>query len=676
VKIPSDPTQAEKRILQLTAELNEHNHKYYVAAAPVISDFEFDTLLKELQELEAAFPMFKHEDSPTERVGGAITKDFQQFRHLRPMLSLQNTYSREEVEEFDRQVQKLLGGKEYTYLVQHKFDGVSLSLHYEGRKLIRGVTRGDGVQGDEITANVRTIKSIPLRMKDSIASQVPASFEVRGEVVMQWNDFNKLNEERVAAGEPALMNPRNTTAGTLKSQDSAVVGRRNLIFFAYFLAADELKLKTDAEAQELLQQWGFKTNDAWKTCNSIDEVMQFIHDWEEKRHDLPYEIDGIVIKVNENAVRDELGFTAKFPRWAIAYKYQAELAETILETVTYQVGRTGVVTPVANLKPVLLAGTMVKRASLYNADEIMRLGLHLNDVVKVQKGGEIIPKVVEVVEAMRKPDAMEVTFITHCPDCGNELVKPEGEVNFFCVNHDHCPPQVKGRIEHFAARRAMNIDGLGPEIISQLVDAKLIEDYTGLYSLTFDQLVNLERFAEKSAENLLAGIESSKAVPYERVLFALGLRHVGETVAKKLAKKIASIDELMNATEESLANVQDIGPVIAESITSFFQKEENRSRIQTLKATGLQLQRVVDESAPAGNILEGMSFVVSGVFKNFNRDSIKESIEQNGGEVKSSVSKKTTYLLAGDEAGPSKLDKANEAGVKIISEDDYLALIQ
>lgn len=672
MKIPSHPGEAAQRIQQLTDELNEHNYRYYVLAQPTITDYAFDQLLKELQALEEAFPELKREDSPTARVGGEVTKEFPTFRHLRPMLSLQNTYSREEVEEFDRQVQKLLGGHPYTYIVQHKFDGVSLSLHYENGLLVRGVTRGDGVQGDDITANVKTIGSVPLRIK---GAEAPASFEVRGEVIMMWKDFDRLNEERVAAGEAPLMNPRNTTAGTLKQQDSAIVARRNLVFFAYFLASDALSLGADSLMQEKLKQWGFRLNDAWRTCVSIEEVMAFISEWEHKRHDLPYEIDGIVIKVNEVNAREELGFTAKFPRWAIAYKYQAEQAETTLESVTYQVGRTGVVTPVANLTPVLLAGTMVKRASLYNADEIERLGLHEGDTVKVEKGGEIIPKVVEVVLSQRKSGAAPVHFLTHCPDCGTALVKPEGEVNFYCQNAATCPPQVKGRIEHFAARRAMNIEGLGPEIISQLVDAGLIADYSGLYDLKKEQLLALERFAEKSADNLLSGIEASKAVPYERVLFALGLRHVGETVAKKLVKKLPSVDDLMNATAESLAAVPDVGPVIAESIAQFFADPVNRDRVERLRAAGLQLKR--EESATAGGSqkLAGMSFVVSGTFDSFSRDSIKDSIEQHGGEVKSSVSKKTTFLLTGADAGPSKVEKAQKEGVKVITEAEYLAMI-
>lgn len=665
---------AAQRIDQLVRDLNAHNHRYYVLAAPVISDFEFDQLLRELQDLEEAWPSLKRADSPTLRVGGGITKAFPSFRHLRPMLSLQNSYSRTEIDDFDTQVRKYLESQSYTYIVQHKFDGVSLSLHYENGLLVRGVTRGDGVQGDDITTNVKTIRTLPLRIE---APDLPASFEVRGEVMMHNSDFDALNKARVANGEAVLMNPRNATAGTMKMQDSAIVASRPLRFYAYDLHSEELP-PIDAEHQRLLKSWGFLTNDAWAVCQSIDEVFQYIDALEKGKKDLDYEIDGVVIKVNELPMRSFMGTTSKFPRWAIAYKYQAEQAETVLESVTYQVGRTGVVTPVANLRPVLLAGTTVKRASLYNADEIERLDLHVGDTVKVAKGGEIIPKVVEVVTSKRPNGLQVVRFTSNCPDCGTVLIQHEGEVNWYCLNTEGCPPQVKGRIQHFAARRAMDIDGLGTEIISQLVDEKLISDYTDLYTLRYDDLIGLERFADKSVQNLLNGIEASKAIPYERVLFALGMRYVGQTVARKLAVSFPKVDDLMAASREALNDVQDIGDRIAESVTEFFAIDSNLKRIEQLRSAGLQLEREVSEEEESGgsNKLEGLNFVVSGVFTGFSRDGIKTHIQQNGGSVKGSVSKKTNYLLAGEGVGPSKMEKAEKLGVKVISESDYLEMIQ
>lgn len=667
-------TDIPARVAQLVQELNAHNHAYYVLAHPTISDFEFDRLLRELQDLEAAHPELRRPDSPTLRIGGDITKDFPTFVHKRPMLSLQNTYSREEVDDWYKQVVKGLEGRHCTFIVQHKYDGVSMSLHYQNGVLVRGVTRGDGVQGDEITANVRTIPSVPLSFQQN---GLPAEFEVRGEVVMHNADFEKLNRLRVENGEAPLMNPRNTTAGTLKNQDSRIVASRPMVLYAYWLASDFALPDTDSAQQAQLAAWGFKANDNVQVCQDIDEVFAFIAHWEKQRYDLPYEIDGIVIKVNEIGLREQLGSTAKFPRWAIAYKYKAEAAETILQDVIYQVGRTGAVTPVANLAPVLLAGTVVKRASLYNSDEMERLDLHIGDTVKVAKGGEIIPKVMEVVLAKRPAGAPKAVFLSHCPDCGAELMKNEGEVNFYCPNSATCPPQVKGRIEHFVARRAMNIDGLGSEIIAQLVDAGLIQDYTDLYSLRYEDVVRLDRFAEKSARNLIDSIAASTAVPYARVLFGLGIRFIGETVAKKLAKYFTSIDALSVATREELLAIHEIGERIADSVIEFFADPSTPGRIERLKAAGLQLASA--SAAEGGNgskKLAGMSFVVSGTFTHFTRDSIKDSIESHAGQVKGSVSAKTSYLLAGEDAGPSKLDKATELGVKILTEADYIALIE
>lgn len=666
------PEAIKARIDQLTDELNAHNHRYYVLAEPIISDFEFDKLLRELQDLEAQHPSLMRPDSPTIRVGGTITKDFPPFIHKRPMLSLQNTYSREEVEDWLKSVEKLLEGQTFTYIVQHKYDGVSLSLHYENGTLMAGATRGDGVQGDEITANIKTIQTIPLRVKDA---RIPAEFEVRGEVLMHIGPFNALNDQREESGEPRLMNPRNATAGTLKNQDSSIVASRPLTFYAYQLYSDAILPETDGAQQAMLREWGFKANENVGICKNIDEVFDYINHWDKHREELPYEIDGIVIKINEVAVREALGFTSKFPRWAIAFKYQAEEAETELKSVSYQVGRTGIVTPVANLTPVLLGGTMVKRASLYNADEIERLGLQIGDIVRVAKGGEIIPKVLEVVLPLRKEGLVPVVFPSECPVCQTALQKNEGEVGSFCPNAATCPPQVKGRIEHFVARKAMNIDGLGAEIIGQLVDAGLISDYTDLYDLTFPQVVAMERFAEKSAKNLIESIAASSKVPYPRVLFALGIRFVGETVAKKLVKQFQSIDALAAANKEEILQVHEIGDRIAESIVDFFGSEVNQARLARLKAAGLQFELAEGEKAVSQK-LAGLSFVVSGTFEHFSRDGIKDVIESNGGQIKGSVSAKTSFLLAGADAGPSKLEKAAKDKVKVLSEDQFREMLQ
>lgn len=661
----------QTRIDQLTESLKKHNYQYYVLAQPSISDFEFDQLLKELEALEAAHPQWRRPDSPTLRVGGAITKDFPSFRHIRPMLSLGNSYSLEEIRDFDRQVGELAGGVPYSYLVGHKFDGVSLSLHYENGLLVRAVTRGDGVQGDEITENARTIRTVPLQLR---GTDYPAQLEVRGEVLMLRDDFDKLNEQREEEGLPPLMNPRNTTAGTLKQQDSAAVARRSLIFFAYYLAANEAETQRDSENMKLLEEWGFKVEGDYQVLASMDEVVPYLEKWESQRHALPYDIDGIVLKVDEIGLREEIGYTAKAPRWAIAYKYKAEEAVTRLESVRFQVGRTGKVTPVANLSPVLLAGTMVKRASIHNADEIERLGLHIGDFVRVEKGGEIIPKIISVIPEKRDAASPPLTFLSHCPECDTPLVRQEGDANHYCPNTQGCPPQVKGRIIHFASRKAMDIEGLGTEIVTQLVDVGLIENYVDLYDLQYEQLIELDRFADLSVRNLLQGIEASKNIPFEKVLFALGIRHVGQTVAKKLAKAFGSIEAIAATDIAVLEAVPDVGNRIAKSVCEFFEDPKNQALMDRLKQSGIQLE--VAEKAFGSNQLNGKSFVISGVFENFSRDEIKQMVETHGGEVKSSISSKTNYLLAGENAGPSKISKAEKLGITVISEADFLSLIE
>jgi DNA ligase (NAD+) len=659
------------RIDQLTEELKQHNYFYYVLAQPKISDYEFDQLLKELEALETQHPDLRRPDSPTLRVGGTVTKDFPTFRHIRPMLSLGNSYSQDEIRDFDRQVGELSGGVPYHYLVAHKFDGVSLSLHYENGTLVRAVTRGDGVQGDDITANAQTIRTIPLQLR---GEGHPAQLEVRGEVMMMQADFEKLNEERKKEGLAPLMNPRNTTAGTLKQQDSAAVAKRPLVYFAYYLASDELSTERASENMHLLEDWGFRVDGDYQVLDNIDQVIPYLDLWDEKRHQLPYAIDGIVLKLDELGLREEVGYTAKAPRWAISYKYKSEEAITQLESVSFQVGRTGKITPVANLKPVLLAGTTVKRASIHNADEIERLDLHENDQVKVEKGGEIIPKIIGVLAARRIPQAAPVKFPSQCPECQTELVRKEGDANHYCPNVDGCPPQIKGRIIHFASRKAMDIDGLGTEVANQLVDEGLIHNYADLFDLKYEQLIELERFADLSVRNLLQGIEASKEMPFEKVLFGLGVRYVGATVAKKLARAFGNIDKLAAAEIEELEATPDVGSRIAESVYQFFRDPKQTELIARLKRSGIQLE--VAEKAIGSKQLNGKSFVISGVFQNFGRDEVKRVIEDFGGEIKSSVSSKTTYLLAGEKAGPSKISKAQKLGIKVISETDFLSLIE
>ena len=661
---------AKNRITALSKELDEHNYKYYVLSEPSISDFEFDKKLEELMALETEFPEFLSSESPSQRVGGTVTKDFPTVKHKYPMLSLSNSYSKEEMEEFMARITKALE-REVEYVCELKFDGVAIGIRYGDGKMTQAITRGDGVQGDEITANIRTIRSLPLQAK---GSGYPNEFEVRGEVYFPRENFDRLNREREEIGEPLYANPRNTASGTLKSQDSAVVASRGLDCFLYAGLADERIADTHYDSLMKLKEWGFKVSEHMRLCKSTDEVFAYLEKWDTERHKLGFEIDGVVIKVNSLDDQDELGFTAKSPRWAIAYKFAAEQAVTRLNEVTYQVGRTGAITPVANLEPVLLAGTTVKRASLHNADQIAKLDLHIGDMVQVEKGGEIIPKIVGVDLKQRQADFPVVEFIHNCPECATELIRREGEAQHFCPNELGCPPQIKGKMEHFIGRKAMDVDGLGAETVQQFYDAGLVENVADLYELTYEQVVALDRMADKSATNLLAGLEASKQVAFPRVLFAIGIRYVGETVAKKLAKHFKNIDELMAASQEELVAVDEIGDRIAESVLQFFADERNRTIIQRLKDYGLQFE-MEEAEGPVSNALEGKTFVVSGVFSQFSRDKIKAEVERHGGKNVGSISKKTDYVLAGDKMGPSKLKKAEDLGIPIISEEDFVVMI-
>ncbi len=680
-----DSTQAQKEIARLSELISYHNELYYQQSKSEISDQEFDQLLETLIKLEEEFPLLKLPDSPSQRVGGTITKNFETVVHKYPMLSLGNTYSREELIEWDERVKKGLEGETYEYFCELKFDGVALSLTYENGLLTRAVTRGDGTQGDDITTNAKTIRSIPIRLKKA----TPAEFEVRGEVYFPKKEFERVNNEREDIGEDRLANPRNAASGTLKMQDSAIVASRRLDCYLYYLLGENLESESHSDSIEKIIEWGFNVSPTYRKCGTIEEVLNYIDEWEEKRHSLDSETDGVVIKVNSHAQQRELGFTAKSPRWAIAYKYKAESEQTILESVSYQVGRTGAVTPVANLKPVHLAGTTVKRASLHNANEIERLGLRIGDTVHIEKGGEIIPKVTKVNLEARKADSVPLEYITHCPECGTELIREEGEANHYCPNVDGCPPQIQGRIEHFIQRKALNIDSLGSETIRGLLDAGLISNYADLYSLTFEQLNGLEfttfsekkgdystrSLREKSAANIIDAIESSKAMPFEKVLFALGIRFVGQTVAEKLAMHFKTIEALSSANYESLINVPEIGDRIAESVLEFFSVEHNQILIEKLKSAGLRF--IIEESNESGgNALEGNTFVVSGVFEKFSRDELKSTIKSNGGKVVSSISGKLNYLVAGDKMGPAKLEKATNLGIQIISEDEFIQMIK
>jgi DNA ligase (NAD+) len=660
----------ENKIKSLRSILQEHNYNYYVLDNSIISDYEFDIQLKELQELEEKYPEYFDPNSPTQRVGGEITKNFNTVLHDYRMYSLANSYSKEDLEEWETRIKKLVDG-DVEYTCELKYDGASISLTYQDGILQRATTRGDGYQGDDVTTNIKTIKSIPLKLKGNF----PNRFDIRGEIVLPFEGFAKMNEERIEAGEDPYRNPRNTASGSLKLQDSSEVAKRPLDCLLYEVKGDRLKIDTQYESLEKARQWGFKVPSEAKIAKNITEVFDFVNYWDVHRHDLPYETDGVVIKVNSTFQQEELGYTAKSPRWAMAYKFKAEQAVTVLNEITYQVGRTGAITPVANLEPVELAGTIVKRASLHNADQIAKLDIRVADTVLVEKGGEIIPKIVGVDIDKRNLNSVPTTYITNCPECNTELVRAKGDAKHFCPNEEGCPPQIIGRIQHYISRKAMDIDGLGIETVSLLVENNLIKNYADLYELTVDQILPLERMATKSAEKLIAGVMASKEISFERVLFALGIRFVGETVAKKLAKHYKSIDGLANATEEELIHVDEIGEVIAKSVIDFFSSEENRTTIEKLKSFGIQLEISKEKLANQTNKLEGNIFVVSGVFIKVSRNELKQLIEDNGAKVSSSISKKTSYVVAGDNMGPSKKTKAESLGVPIISEDDFLLMI-
>ena len=660
-----------ERIDRLREELHQHNYNYYVLNAPVISDREFDMLMKELQDLESKHPEHFDENSPSMRVGSDINKDFTQVQHKYPMLSLGNTYSEADVKDFYERVRKALN-EPFEICCEMKFDGTSISLTYENGKLVRAVTRGDGVQGDDVTDNVKTIRTIPLVLK---GDGYPMEFEIRGEILMPWNVFEELNREREAREEPLFANPRNAASGTLKLQNSAAVAARHLDAYLYYLLGDNLPCDGHYENLQEAARWGFKVSDITRKVQTLEEVFEFINYWDVERKNLPVATDGIVLKVNSLRQQRNLGYTAKSPRWAIAYKFQAEQALTRLHTVSYQVGRTGAITPVANLDPVQLSGTVVKRASLHNADIIQSLDLHINDMVYVEKGGEIIPKITGVDITQRQPDSQKVTFITHCPECGSPLVRYEDEAAHYCTNETACPPQIKGKIEHFISRRAMNIEGLGPETVDQFYQHGLIHNAADLYELTEDQLIGLERMGKKSAQNIIQGIEQSKQVPFERVLFALGIRFVGETVAKKLAKAMHSIDKLAAATLDELIQLDEIGGKIAQSILNYFANEANRNLIEHLRRAGVQLALTKETLSAQTDKLKGMSIVISGVFAKHSRDEYKQMIEQNGGKNVGSISSKTSFILAGENMGPSKLEKAQKLGVRIIDENEFLQML-
>ncbi|MCF8374394.1 MAG: NAD-dependent DNA ligase LigA [Bacteroidales bacterium] len=663
--------EAQTRIDSLRKDLNHHNHCYYVLSQPEISDFEYDLMMQELDSLEKKFPEFANENSPTQRVGSDITKEFEQVEHKYPMLSLGNTYSVEDLRDFDGRVRKAIS-EDFQYVCELKYDGTAISLHFKNGKLLRAVTRGDGTKGDDVTTNVRTIKSIPLELH---GNDWPEEFEIRGEIFMSKEGFRKMNEERAKAGEQTFANPRNSASGTLKMQDSKEVAKRPLDCYLYLLAGDSLPFRSHFENMNKAREWGLKIPPYLELKNNIDEVFEFINHWDQARKDLPFEIDGIVIKVNSIDQQEELGFTAKSPRWAISYKFKAEQALTELLSIVYQVGRTGAVTPVANLQPVQLAGTTVKRASLHNADQIALLDIRLGDWVYIEKGGEIIPKIVGVEKERRNEKSETLQYITHCPECGIELVRKEGEANHYCPNENNCPPQIKGKIEHFVSRKAMNIDGLGEETVELLYNENLIHNIADLYDLKIEQLLPLERMAEKSASNIIKGIEASKTVPFPKVLFALGIRYVGETVAKKLAQSLGSIDNLLAASFERLVAIDEIGDIIARGLIDHFKIESNVLIVERLKAYGLQMEIEETEQSENSGKLMGLSIIISGSFEKHSRDELKDLIEKHGGKNVSSISSNTSYLLAGDKIGPSKLTKAEKLNIPIISEEEFLAMI-
>jgi DNA ligase (NAD+) len=662
---------AKEKIKQLREALHEHNYLYYILDAPKISDFEFDQMLSSLQELERQYPELFDPNSPTQRVGGGVTKNFKTQAHRYPMYSLSNTYSKEELLQWVARVEKVLGHEKFEFTCELKYDGASISLTYEGGKFLRGVTRGDGTQGDDVSLNLRTIPTIPLELK----GDYPDFFEIRGEIVLPFEGFKAMNEQRIRMGEEPFMNPRNTASGSLKLQDSRLVAERPLACFLYALAGEDLGVDSQMLGLEKARSWGFKVPQTAILAATVEEVFRYLDHWDQNRFDLPYEIDGVVIKINRFDQQQSLGFTAKSPRWAIAYKFQAERAITQLESVSYQVGRTGAITPVANLSPVLLSGTTVKRASLHNADQIEKLALRIGDSVYVEKGGEIIPKIIGVNTENRPPQSQEIIFITHCPECQSELVKEDGEAQHYCKNQYGCPTQIAGKIQHFISRKAMDVDGLGNETVTLLYENHLISNIADLYHLNRNELLPLERMAEKSVDNLLQGIEASKQKPFAKVLFGLGIRYVGETVAKKLVKAFSYIDRIRDASREELIEVDEIGDRIADSLLDFFNDERNVLLIERLRQQGVQLESQEQEGS-TNTVLADQKFVISGVFQTISREGLKEKIESMGGTVVGSISAKTNYLVAGEGMGPSKKVKAEKLGIPIIDESTFFNMIK
>jgi len=672
------PTDAKHKIQELSKEIEIHNYNYYALDSPTISDYEFDKLLEELINLETTFPEFLFPNSPSQRVGGQVTKEFKSVKHQYAMLSLGNSYSTDEMNDFDKRITDGLGitstslfKEEIEYVCELKFDGLSISLIYEDGQLTQAITRGDGVQGDDVTINAKTIKSIPLKLK----GDYPKKFEIRGEVFMPRPVFDAINKDREEVGDALMANPRNAASGSMKMQDSAEVAKRKLDCFLYYVLGDNLPYKTHFESMQAAKSWGFKISAAAKLCSGIDEVQNFINHWDKERFYLPYDIDGIVIKVNDYKQQKNLGFTAKSPRWAIAYKFKAEQVSTELLGIVYQVGRTGAITPVANLQPVQLGGTTVKRASLHNADIIEKLDVRVGDFVFVEKGGEIIPKIIGVDLTKRKPNTHPTKYITHCPECNTALKRDEDQANHFCPNENECPPQVIGKMEHFVSRKAMNIDSLGGETLVQLFNAGLAKSIADLYDLKKEDVLNLDRMAEKSANNLIEGIEASKQVPFERVLYGIGIRHVGETTAKKIAKKVKSLDVLINASKEELLEIDEVGEIIAVSIADFFSNEKNKEIVSRLKKASLQFQLSEEQQQGGSDKLKDLTIVISGVFEKHSREEYKDLIELHGGKNSSSISKKTSFILAGENMGPEKLKKAQSSGVKLINENEFLEMI-
>ncbi|RZJ51502.1 MAG: NAD-dependent DNA ligase LigA [Flavobacterium sp.] len=658
----------QETIQALRNELNQHNYNYYVLDNATISDYDFDVKLKELQDLENKNPEFFDENSPTQRVGGTVTKNFKTIAHQYRMYSLDNSYSKDDLADWQNRIQRVLGNVDLQYTCELKYDGASISITYENGKLVQALTRGDGFQGDEVTNNIKTIKSIPLQLKGNY----PEKFDIRGEIILPYAGFEKMNQELIEIGETPYSNPRNTASGSLKLQDSAEVAKRPLECLLYFVTGNNLPFSSQFEGLESARKWGFKVPNEAKQVNNLEEVFDFIDYWDVHRHNLPYETDGVVVKVNSIQYQEELGYTAKSPRWAIAYKFKSEQVSTELKSISYQVGRTGAITPVANLKPVQLAGTIVKRASLHNADQIEKLDIRINDTVFVEKGGEIIPKII-AVDLEKRPENSEKThYITHCPECQTELVRNVGEANHYCPNFYGCPPQIIGRVQHYISRKAMDIGGLGGETVALLFKNNLVHNYADLYELKVEDILHLERMAQKSAENLVQGVEKSKEIPFESVLFALGIRFVGETVAKKLAKHYKNIDALSQASLMELILVDEIGERIAKSVIEFFENEENRKIIERLKSYGVQFEIVEKINPDATDKFAGKTFVVSGVFAQFSRDELKNTIENNGGKVGSSISAKTDFVVAGDNMGPAKLEKANKLKIPILSEEDFI----